>query len=165
MWTIYEGKYIVWTGQVETTSTQEDHFYVRVKHCPDGSGVTVLMRDDQRDPASRLVDGDTVTYKARLSRWSPGEDFAAEDGEIVSTGARPFDVSIFAGECTPAQVTVDVGSTVTWTNKGPSPAQVLAEDWSFDSGTLEVGQSYSLTFAQPGTFYYSCPGWGAVTAR
>lgn len=56
----------------------------------------------------------------------------------------------------PAQMTVRPGTTVTWVNNGPSPHTVTADDGSFDSETLQPGQSFSFTFANAGTFSYHC---------
>ena len=56
----------------------------------------------------------------------------------------------------PSSVAVDAGATVTWTNQGPSPHTVTADDGSFDSGTLNAGASFSFTFASAGTVSYHC---------
>ncbi len=57
---------------------------------------------------------------------------------------------------TPATLTITVGDTVTWTNNGPSPHTATANDGSFDTGTLQKGQSGSHTFSKSGTFAYIC---------
>jgi plastocyanin len=56
----------------------------------------------------------------------------------------------------PASITIHVGDTITWTNNGPSPHTATANDGSFDTGTLNKGQSASHTFTQAGTFAYIC---------
>jgi plastocyanin len=57
---------------------------------------------------------------------------------------------------TPATLTVPAGTTVTWTNNDPVPHTATASDGSFDSGNLNPGQSFSFTFATPGSFSYVC---------
>ncbi len=57
---------------------------------------------------------------------------------------------------TPATLTVHVGDTVTWTNNGPAPHTATANNGSFNTGTLQKGQSASHTFTQAGTFAYIC---------
>ena len=52
--------------------------------------------------------------------------------------------------------TVKVGTKVTWTNLDAAPHTATADDRSFDSGTLQKGQSFSFTFAQPGEIKYYC---------
>jgi plastocyanin len=51
---------------------------------------------------------------------------------------------------------VPVGTTVTWTNYGPSHHTVTADDSSFYSGILLVGQSYSHTFNAEADVDYHC---------
>ena len=57
---------------------------------------------------------------------------------------------------TPSTLTVHVGDTVTWTNNGPTAHTATANDGSFDTGTLQKGQSASHTFSRAGTFAYVC---------
>jgi plastocyanin len=56
----------------------------------------------------------------------------------------------------PQNATVKVGTQVTWTNKDSAPHTVTASDRSFDSGTLNQGQSFTFQFTTPGTFSYAC---------
>jgi plastocyanin len=65
-------------------------------------------------------------------------------------------VSIQDFSFSPAQMTVPQGTTVTWTNKGPSPHTTTADDGTWDSGTMEQGEDFSFTFDKPGTYTYHC---------
>jgi LPXTG-motif cell wall-anchored protein len=56
----------------------------------------------------------------------------------------------------PAQITIDQGDSVTWTNNGPTPHSATASDGSFDTGIFPAGQSRSHTFNEPGTYAYIC---------
>ncbi len=58
-------------------------------------------------------------------------------------------------------ITVPVGTSVTWTHAGNLPHTVTADDGSFDSGTLQGGAAFSITFDQPGTSAYYCRFHGA----
>ncbi len=55
-------------------------------------------------------------------------------------------VSIIDYAFTPRDLIIPNGATVTWTNTGAMPHTVTANDGSFNSGTLNPGQSYSHTF-------------------
>jgi len=65
-------------------------------------------------------------------------------------------VSAYDGYFYPADITVPSGTTVVWTNEGELPHTVTAHDGSFASGTLYPGQSYAVTFYEPGTYTYQC---------
>ena len=56
----------------------------------------------------------------------------------------------------PANAAVQPGDTITWINEGAHPHTVTADDGSFDSGTLQPGQSFSWTFQAPGAVTYHC---------
>lgn len=56
----------------------------------------------------------------------------------------------------PANLTVKVGDTVTWTNKDEEPHNVVANDGSFRSPGLDSDGTYSYTFTKAGSFDYIC---------
>ena len=56
----------------------------------------------------------------------------------------------------PAAITVNAGDTVTFTNADSAPHTATADNGSFDTGTLNGGQSASLTFSTAGTYTYFC---------
>lgn len=64
----------------------------------------------------------------------------------------PMDEFKFVGGPT----TVKVGTTVTWVNEEAAPHTATADNGSFDSGTLQKGQSFSFTFKAAGEFKYYC---------
>jgi plastocyanin len=69
----------------------------------------------------------------------------------------------------PAALTVSVGTSVTWTNNGPTGHTVTANDGSFDSDTagnntpIDAGKTFSHTFATAGTFAYHCKIHSSMT--
>jgi amicyanin len=59
----------------------------------------------------------------------------------------------------PADITVKVGTKVTWTNSDSTPHTVTADTSSADAPSSEQlgsGQSYSFTFTKAGTYTYHC---------
>jgi plastocyanin len=61
----------------------------------------------------------------------------------------------------PRQITVKVGTTVTWTNEDPTSHTVTSgtrgnPSGLFDSGDVAPGATFSFTFTQPGTYDYYC---------
>jgi plastocyanin len=57
----------------------------------------------------------------------------------------------------PANLTVPVGATVTWTNEDGAIHTVTSDaKGQFSSGWKTKGARYSFTFARPGTYPYHC---------
>jgi plastocyanin len=56
----------------------------------------------------------------------------------------------------PAQLTVKVGTTVTWKSVGQSTHDLAARDGSFALGAMTFGQTFSFTFAKAGRYPYVC---------
>lgn len=53
-------------------------------------------------------------------------------------------------------VTVNVGDTVTWENRGEQYHDVTADSQGWGSGTLAQGEKWSRTFTAPGSYAYTC---------
>lgn len=57
----------------------------------------------------------------------------------------------------PARLEISAGTTVIWTNKTDTSHTVTGDDLAFeDSGPFGLGETYSQTFAEPGTYSYFC---------
>ena len=81
------------------------------------------------------------------------------------SAARETSVTIKDYAFTPATLTVPAGTTVTWTNNDAVPHTATASDGSFDSGNLNPGQSFSFTFATPGSYPYVCQYHAGMTGH
>jgi LPXTG-motif cell wall-anchored protein len=88
---------------------------------------------------------------------APSEQPARERKQrTVARAAANGSVTIADFQFTPAEITIDQGDTVTWTNDGPSAHSATAPDGSFDTGVFPAGESRSQTFDEAGTFSYIC---------
>jgi plastocyanin len=56
----------------------------------------------------------------------------------------------------PTKLRVKPRTTVTWSNNGNNPHTATAGNGSFDTGTLNAGQSGSKTFKRLGKYPYFC---------
>lgn len=69
----------------------------------------------------------------------------------------------------PRDLTINVGATVTWTNKEAAPHDATSDDDEWETDLLQEGDTGSITFAEAGTFPYHCtvhPNMeGTVTVR
>lgn len=71
-------------------------------------------------------------------------------------GGAAHQVSIVDFAFSPATITISIGDSVTWTNEDPVIHDATSTSGAFDSGDLDQGESYTLTFSQPGTHDYLC---------
>ena len=69
---------------------------------------------------------------------------AAEDAKIVD-----FDFS-------PRRLTVQAGTTVTWSNTGQRPHTATDRGGTFDTRPVAPGASAKVTLSTPGTYFYFC---------
>jgi plastocyanin len=74
----------------------------------------------------------------------------------ASTAPTTVDVGIVERAYQPHTVTVEAGDTVTWKNTVLDPHTVTADGGTFNSGVMNGGTTFSVTFTTPGTFDYSC---------
>ena len=112
--------------------------------------------DDDDDDGGGGTAGTTTTEQTDTGA-------SGDDGD-----AAPVSISIIDNDYDPAETTVPVGTTVTWTNDGQAPHTVTAEG-SFDSGDIEPGGTFEQTLEKKGTVDYVCtihPGQeGTVTVE
>lgn len=77
---------------------------------------------------------------------------------LASPSTPGISVGILGDEC--PSVEVKVGGQVTWTNQD-ARAHIVRHipdegNSQFDSGILNMGDSFSFTFVQPGDYTYQC---------
>lgn len=84
-----------------------------------------------------------------------GEDFTAQ--QSVAAGASKAEVGIDNFSFLPKEITVPVGTTVTWTNHDDVPHVVASADDQFKkSAALDTDESFSHTFTTAGNYTYFC---------
>ena len=59
-------------------------------------------------------------------------------------------------------VHIPAGGTVLWVNTSRLAHTVTADDQSWDSGYVDVGETFSMTFDTPGTYSYYCVPHGGL---
>jgi plastocyanin len=91
-------------------------------------------------------------------------------GSRAGSEARPpaaqAEVKIDNFSFSPAELTVAAGTTVKWTNRDDIPHTVVSDDKStFKSKALDTDDTFSFTFAKPGTYGYFCSIHPKMTAK
>ncbi len=97
---------------------------------------------------SKLVGGggSSATKTVKATHTPPANGAPASSGNNVSINSAKY---------RPKNLTVKVGTTVTWTNNDSVPQSVTSDSPGvFDSGLLQPGGTWTYTFSQAGTFPY-----------
>jgi plastocyanin len=87
-------------------------------------------------------------------REAPRASKSAQPAGIRAAASSSVAIRDFA--FSPSSVTVDVGDTVTWSNQDDAPHTATGDGGSFNTGTLDKGESGSHTFQSAGSFSYIC---------
>jgi plastocyanin len=82
---------------------------------------------------------------------------AAADGK-PSPVTNPFDRTVVINhwKFTPNPLTVNVGTTVTWSNLAHGSHTSIGDADEWNSGPIPPGGTFSVTFDMPGTYPYHC---------
>ena len=73
------------------------------------------------------------------------------------------EVSIANNAFQPSTLTIELGTTVTWTNNQSTAHNVIFAD--FSSPLMEEGETYSLKFDKAGTYTYKCGIHPSMTGK
>jgi amicyanin len=99
-------------------------------------------------------------YLACFSIWLFAGMLLAGLPKASANSARPTatsaEVKIDNFSFGPGELTVPVGSTVTWTNRDDIPHTVVSTEGVFKSKVMDTDEKFSFTFTKPGTFPYFC---------
>jgi plastocyanin len=106
---------------------------------------------------------------AHASHPSAPEGEASADGGSSPTGspasggsAEPvaregFEIEIATFQFSPAEAVVPAGTEVVWINNDTDVHSIISTgDLFAGSDVFDVGESYSVVFAEPGTYAYTC---------
>ena len=85
---------------------------------------------------------------------TPNVEAPSSPSDASVEGALRVDIANFS--FTPARLTVKLGEAVRWTNQDSVQHNVVFDDGKLSSPLLAQGQSWTHTFAQEGTYSYTC---------
>jgi plastocyanin len=111
---------------------------------------------------SRLLIG--AGFLFAILCFSSGCSKSSSSNNATNPGAN--EVWIESGAFNPATITVNAGTTITWTNKDVTAHTVTSDkSGDFDSGTINVNGTYPRLFPTAGSFPYHCTIHPTMTAR
>lgn len=85
----------------------------------------------------------------------------ASDQPLAAVAEVKIDNFSFA----PREITIPVGTTVTWTNRDDIPHTVVSTDGVFKSKVRDTDEKFSYTFTKAGTFPYFCSVHPKMTGK
>jgi plastocyanin len=100
----------------------------------------------------------TMRLKCYFAIGAAAVALALFNAAVAQSGST---VSVQDNLFSPTPLQVSAGTTVVWSLDGGSQHTVTLDDGSSDSGPLDPGTVYSLTFSAPGTYAYYCNFHGA----
>lgn len=100
------------------------------------------------------VEGYDIQANVVAQEAAAQEPVVVESVDVAIASEDAVEVSIEDFTYIPANLTVNPGTEVIWTNKDPVPHTVTSAE--FGSGTLGPGESFSYTFEYDGTYEYDC---------
>lgn len=108
-----------------------------------------------------------ATVAAALLVGGGGPDSGATAAGGGSEATDTVTIADFA--FIPPDAEVQVGTELTWTNEDSTPHTATSgdspsADGTFDTGSLEQGDTGTVTFDEPGTFEYFCTFHATMTA-
>jgi plastocyanin len=80
-----------------------------------------------------------------------------------STAAAEVKIDNFS--FAPQTLTVQVGTTVTWTNRDDIPHTIVSTDGVFKSKVRDTDEKFSYTFTKAGTYTYYCSVHPKMTGK
>jgi plastocyanin len=98
----------------------------------------------------------TTPVSVDVMSTAVNQPIAVSETGTQQTQEGPVSINIQGFAFSPENITVKVGTQVTWTNLDNVGHTATALDSSFDSGLLSNGESFTFQFDQPGTFEYRC---------
>jgi alcohol dehydrogenase (cytochrome c) len=102
--------------------------------------------------------GDTLWVFSLQGTLGPASAPPAPATQVASTARSVTNVTIEDFDFNPGVfgVAVPPGTTITWTNNGPTVHTTTSDSGVWDSGDLQVGDEFSFTFTDPGVYWYFC---------
>ncbi len=103
------------------------------------------------------------TPAASPSQQTASAAASAPQASASNSSAAKNAVSMKNFKFDPAEITINKGDTVTWTNNDSATHDAASA--TFKSGNMAKGQTFSFTFTTVGTFDYDCTFHAGMTGK
>jgi plastocyanin len=106
-----------------------------------------------------------VIFSITQAAFAASPEANPSGGQTKSVEMKSVEIKIDNFTFTPMEVTVKVGTQITWTNGDDIPHTVVSSDNAFKSKTLDTDEKFSFTPTKPGTYSYFCSIHPKMTAK
>lgn len=140
-------------GTKDRTDSDDDNDGVEDdvdEHLEDHDNDGIEDREDSDD------DNDGIEDSVDSHLDDHDNDGIEDNQDSSDDGVETVEVEIEHSEFSPADLTIQVGDSVTFTNKDNMVHTASAVDASFTTGDLLEDESYTVTFDEAGTYDYYC---------
>ncbi len=127
------------------------YYFVFAKHS--NSGYVLPSQQPAQSVATPLPATSVMATQMTVSPQASSMPVVSSQPTTISS-TKTVTISMFAFE--PSQLTVPVGTIVTFVNNDSVTHTVTSDTGVFNSGNLPTGQSFKYTFTKAGTFLYHC---------
>lgn len=114
----------------------------------------VDKHDDDDDEDGIDDDDDAMEHDSDNDGTDDKDDLDEEEDEADEVQTETVEIEDFA--FSPDELTIQVGDSVTFTNKDDVAHTASGDNSEFNTGTLAAGASETITFTTAGTFNYFC---------
>lgn len=110
----------------------------------EGTGGPAIVTTPDPGTATSSSGGAPPPVDAAAAAESPSVQRAIKSVRVIDNAFEPGDIQ------------AETGQTIRWSNAGVLPHTVTAQDQSFDSGILEKGAEFRMSFDTAGIYAYVC---------
>jgi plastocyanin len=94
-----------------------------------------------------------------------GPTFKSSTGGAEQSEGNEVQIVIENFAFVPSEITIAVGTKITWINKDEAPHTATSTDKKFNTGGLDTDDKYSFVFNEKGEFPYFCALHPHMTAN
>jgi plastocyanin len=95
-------------------------------------------------------------YQPAVTAWAGSLLALAAPAPVAAAASEGGAVAVANFAFTPAMLKVAEGSSVVWTNNDSIPHTSTSADKLWNSGPIQPGANFKVTFSKAGTYTYAC---------
>jgi YVTN family beta-propeller protein len=97
-----------------------------------------------------------IGYLSGVTAWAGSLLALGAPAPVMAAASEGGTVAVANFAFTPPTLTVGEGGSVVWTNNDSIPHTSTSADKLWNSGPIQPGGSFKVTFSKPGTYTYAC---------